>query len=193
MRKEDHRKLNTKKSLYRTIFTLLEKDSLDNISVVDICAAAKVHRTTFYSHFEDKYDLVKSALHEIREEIFDGFSQRSKELPLIELAQLTAVIVFDYVEKYHGRIFRIFANNKNSMVQDILRKEVERSIYDMLVYYKGVVEYLLPLTVISGFLAGGFINLGMMYVGSNYLKINKSELTKYIDIILQDGLYVPKD
>lgn len=161
--------------------------------MVDICAAAKVHRTTFYSHFEDKYDLVKSALHEIREEIFDGFSQRSKELPLIELAQLTAVIVFDYVEKYHGRIFRIFANNKNSMVQDILRKEVERSIYDMLVYYKGVVEYLLPLTVISGFLAGGFINLGMMYVGSNYLKINKSELTKYIDIILQDGLYVPKD
>lgn len=193
MKKEDYRKLHTQKSLYRTILLLLEKESLDKISVVDICTATNVHRTTFYSHFEDKYDLVRKALHEIREDIFDGFSQRAKELPLNELARLTAAIVFDYVGKYHDRIFRIFANNKNSMVQDILRKEVECSIYDMMKYYEGKIDYLLPLTVISGFLAGGFINLGMMYVGSNHLKISKAELTKYIDILLQEGLYIPKD
>lgn len=193
MEKEDCRTLNTRKSLYDTIFKLLEKKSLDKISVVDICLAANVHRTTFYSHFEDKYHLVYSALHEIRENLFDGFTEQSKHLSLNELSRVTAVIMFDYVEKYHDRIFRIFANNKNSMVQDILRKVVESSISDMLAYYKGKVEYLLPPLVISGFLTGGFINLGMMYVGSNYIKIDKSELANYIDIILQEGLYVPKE
>lgn len=190
--KEDCRTKNTKKALYDTIFALLESESLDRISVVDICRAANVHRTTFYSHFEDKYHLVYIALHEIRENLFDGFTQRSKHLSLTELSRLTAAIMFDYLEKYHDRIFRIFANNKNSMVQDILRKVVESSINDMLIYYKGKVEYLLPLSVISGFLTGGFINLGMMYVGSSHMQIEKEQLTKYIDIILQQGLYIPE-
>lgn len=190
---EDSRAVHTKKALYDTILMLLEKESLDKISVVDICLAANVHRTTFYCHFEDKYDLVHCAIHEIREKLFDGFTEQSKHLSLNELSHITAMIVFDYLEKYHDRMFRIFAGNKNPMVHDILRKVVECSISDMLSYYEGKVDYLLPLSVISGFLTGGFINLGMMYVGSSHIKMDKTELAQYIDIILQDGLYIPKD
>lgn len=190
---EDCRTLHTRKSLFDTIFMLLEKESLDKISVVDICREANVHRTTFYSHFQDKYDLVYAAFNNIREILFDGFTQQSKHISLNELSRVTAVIVFEYIAKYHDIIFRIFANNKNPAVHDILRKVVECSITDMLSYYKGKVDYLLPLSVISGFLTGGFINLGMMYVGSSHIKIENTELTQYIDIILQQGLYMPKD
>ncbi len=191
--KEDYRKHNTRKALFDTVFRLLENEQIDKLSVVDICKEANIHRTTFYSHFEDKYHLVYSAFHELRQHLFDGFTERSKHLSLIELSRLAAIIMFDYIEKYYNRVCRIFANNKNNVVQELLRRVVERSIYDMLLFYKGKVEYRLPVSIISGFLAGGFINLGMMYVGSSHMKINKQELTHYIDIILEEGLYIPQE
>ncbi len=190
--KEDYRKCQTRKALFDTIFRLLEDYQIDELSVVDICREANIHRTTFYSHFEDKYHLVYSAFQELRQNLFDGFTERSKHLSLIELARLTAGITFEYVQKHYIRVCRIFATNKNNAVQEILRKVVERSINDMLLYYKAKVEYRLPISVISGFLAGGFINLGMMYFGNSHMKINKQELTHYIDIILEEGLYIPE-
>ncbi|NCA92376.1 TetR/AcrR family transcriptional regulator [bacterium] len=190
--KEDYRKQSTRKALFDTVFRLIETEQIDKLSVVDICREANIHRTTFYSHFEDKYHLVYCAFHELRERLFDGFSVKAKEMPLIELSRLTAIIIFDYIEKHYNAVWRIFSNNKNNVVREILRRVVERSIYDMLLFYKGKIEYRLPVSVISGFLAGGFINLGMMYVGNSHMKINKQELTHYIDIILEEGLYIPQ-
>ena len=37
---------------------IMKHKSLDKIRVTEICKAADIERTTFYYHFEDKYDLV---------------------------------------------------------------------------------------------------------------------------------------
>ncbi|EUJ19891.1 transcriptional regulator [Listeria grandensis FSL F6-0971] len=42
---------------------MLEKEELSSITVNDICKEALVHRTTFYKHFYDKYDLLMYVLH----------------------------------------------------------------------------------------------------------------------------------
>jgi len=51
----DLRTIRTYKLLKDSLLELLSKDSFDNIKVNDICNLAMVHRTTFYSHFADKY------------------------------------------------------------------------------------------------------------------------------------------
>ena len=53
-RKEDLRIRRTHKLLCNAMFSLLETRSFDDISVVDICEKAMVHRATFYKHFKDK-------------------------------------------------------------------------------------------------------------------------------------------
>ena len=45
---------------------LLEERPLSEISVVDICQRAMVHRTTFYAHFDDKLALLRYAVDELQ-------------------------------------------------------------------------------------------------------------------------------
>jgi AcrR family transcriptional regulator len=44
---------------------LKEKQSFESVSIVDICRRAEVHRTTFYLHFNDKYELLDKCLLDI--------------------------------------------------------------------------------------------------------------------------------
>lgn len=54
-------KSRTKKILWSTLYTIIteQKISFDSITVNQICEEAEFHRTTFYKHFKDKYDLLK--------------------------------------------------------------------------------------------------------------------------------------
>ena len=63
--REDLRQRRTKKFLMTALMELMEERPLSEISVVDICERAMVHRTTFYAHFEDKYALLRYAVSEI--------------------------------------------------------------------------------------------------------------------------------
>ena len=60
--KEDLRQRRTKKLLTEALLSLMEEQPFSEISVVDICQRAMVHRTTFYAHFEDKYALLRYAV-----------------------------------------------------------------------------------------------------------------------------------
>lgn len=52
----------TKHSIAAAMYTLLEHKDFDDITIADICQSANVSRSTFYNHFEDKYELVVSSI-----------------------------------------------------------------------------------------------------------------------------------
>lgn len=52
----------TKEALAETLTAMLEKRSIDKITVKDIVATCGVNRQTFYYHFQDIYDLMEWAL-----------------------------------------------------------------------------------------------------------------------------------
>ena len=58
MNHSDLRVIKTKSALSQSLFTLLDKKEFSGITVNQICEDALVHRTTFYKHFYDKYDLL---------------------------------------------------------------------------------------------------------------------------------------
>ena len=60
--REDLRQRRTRKLLADALLSLLEERPLSEISVVDICQRAMVHRTTFYAHFDDKLALLRYAV-----------------------------------------------------------------------------------------------------------------------------------
>lgn len=58
MKKEDLRVIKTKQAIFRAFVDLtLEKD-LATITVQDIAQRALINRSTFYSHFKDKQDVL---------------------------------------------------------------------------------------------------------------------------------------
>lgn len=68
-RTEDRRVTKSKKAILAAMYSLLEENSFQKISVNDICARSQLSRSTFYAHFEDKYDLMRFALEALNEEI----------------------------------------------------------------------------------------------------------------------------
>lgn len=56
-------------SIYESMFNLLELHTFDNITVNDICKKAMVSRSTFYSYFRDKYELIIFCLEEERRKV----------------------------------------------------------------------------------------------------------------------------
>jgi AcrR family transcriptional regulator len=57
----DRRVQRTRQTLHETLMRLTVERGYDEISVADIVAAANIGRSTFYSHFTDKDDLLRSA------------------------------------------------------------------------------------------------------------------------------------
>lgn len=64
----DLRQRKTRKLLLEALEQLLEERPFQELSVVDICQRAMVHRTTFYSHFNDKQELLRYLLESLERE-----------------------------------------------------------------------------------------------------------------------------
>lgn len=58
-RKTDMRVLKTEQSLINALSTLLQDRTFEQITISDLCDAAKIRRATFYKHFRDKYDFLE--------------------------------------------------------------------------------------------------------------------------------------
>lgn len=56
---EDKRIIKTKKYLKDTLIELLDEMPFEKITVTMLCQKADISRITFYSHYDDKYDLVE--------------------------------------------------------------------------------------------------------------------------------------
>lgn len=54
----DKRKIKTRRDIEQALLTLLTKKSFRQITVNDICEKSLTSRSTFYDHYDDKYDLL---------------------------------------------------------------------------------------------------------------------------------------
>lgn len=67
----DLRVIKTKKALTETLVSILKEKNFSDITVNEICHASLIHRTTFYKHFMDKFDLLQYALSEYTKDFFE--------------------------------------------------------------------------------------------------------------------------
>ena len=94
--KEDRRVRKTKKALREGLAELLMEKSIQNITVKELTDKADVHRSTFYSNFNDIFDLYN--------QIEDVVIQELKDI-------VSAEYSFD-TKAFFGVLFRYIADNK---------------------------------------------------------------------------------
>lgn len=93
---EDLRQRRSKRHMSQALLSLLEERPFREISVVDICDRAMVHRTTFYAHFEDKNALLRYVLGELQRTFWEqqGKPEEYADLRSYLLAEFHAVLTF---------------------------------------------------------------------------------------------------
>lgn len=116
-KKEDLRVKRTRKLLVQSLFSLLERHSFNTISVKEICEEAMVHRTTFYTHFEDKYHLMAYGLQNIAKEFqFTEGNIRENQIKLFNMSL-----------KYKALFSQLLTEEKDSL-RYILMKEMNKGV-----------------------------------------------------------------
>ncbi|MCQ2409777.1 MAG: TetR/AcrR family transcriptional regulator [Clostridia bacterium] len=178
--KEDLRIVRTRKLLSNTLLDMMETESIEKISVIDLCNEAMVNRATFYAHFEDKYHLLDFALEELKDTIYEKFTKEvNKDTPGSMVTSLVNLAV-DFLFDQQNHIMNIILNNRNGRIVETVSASLASSLKYQLAKFKEEYTISVPLSILSNFIAGGMISVALIQI-DNPNKYTKEDLKKYCD------------
>ena len=187
MKKEtDLRVIKTKKLLYQTLIELMKDKTYEEIKVSDICTTAMINRSTFYAHYEDKYELLLDFINTLKKEFVEELSKKDNAnltpreyyLKLIEL-------FLEHIENKKDIYNAIMINNRNSIMMDILLSVVNDDILKNI--KENDINPNVPSDIIAKFYLGGVINLGVEWLSNNN-KYTKKQIIYYLKILIPEQI-----
>ncbi len=103
----DLRIIRTKEAIREALVDLIEEKGFDAITVKDITTRAKINRSTFYAHYQDKFDLITKYEEEIVHEMTSFAKQKLPDI-IAELENNTqhaapfhlAVLLFEFLDEH---------------------------------------------------------------------------------------------
>lgn len=189
-KKDDLRVIKTRKLIYQTLLELMKEKTFEEIKVSDICSKAMINRSTFYAHYEDKYELLVDFLSNLKEEFAHELNESCKENLSIREYYIRLISLFlDHIDSKRDVYNSIMVNNRSSIMMDILLSVVNDDILKR--FKENDINLKVPTEVISKFYLGGVINIGMKWL-SNSNKYTKEEILDYLELLIPDIDYYAK-
>lgn len=187
-KKEDLRIVKTKKLLYTTLVELMKEMPFEEIKVSDICNRALVNRSTFYSHYQDKYDLLQEFVKDIKNTLAIELS-KNKEVNSVRDYYIEMISIFiDHIEENKDIYKSVVVNNKNSITMDIVYDVMNDDINKHIEEFDEYMNKKIPVDVIVKFYLGAIFNVGIEFLNNNQ-KYTKDEIIKYIKILIPENLF----
>ena len=173
----DRRQRKTRDSIFEAFSNLLEKKRYSNVTVQEIIEEADTGRSTFYSHFNTKDDLLKSMCTDIFSHVF--------------LDDLTAEVTHDFSSRNNGlearlsHILHHLKDNKNNMIGilssesgELLMKYFKEYLQIMFSDYLDEIETNAPVDFVLNHLVGSFAETVMWWI-RNRMKYTPEDTAKY--------------
>ena len=185
-KKEDLRITKTKKSLYEALLKEMETKAFEDIKVNDLCTISMINRSTFYSHYNDKYDLFVDLLNTLKKELFDKLDENkfivSTKKYYMELIRL----LLDHLEEHKKIYYSIILSNRNSLVVDIILDTTIKDINKRL-NISNIDRKSVPADVIINFYLGAVSMVGLNYLKSDN-KYSKQDIINYLSVLIPDNI-----
>lgn len=175
---EDLRVRRTHKLLYNALLGLMEKQPFENITVKQICDLAMVHRTTFYTHFNDKYDLLSRTIRQIAEDEL-GFSTTTLSPPE------SIKEVFSTASKYKKLFTQLLSEERDSL-RSLLRREMAAGIHMHLAEKMLIENNTTDIQITVEAYIGAILGVLNWWIENN-MPIDQEEINKKLDIF-QNGI-----
>ena len=185
--KTDLRIIKTRKILFNTLLNLMKEKNFEKIKIADICDAALVNRSTFYAHYEDKYELLMDLFDEQKVALLKELEGENSYSSSKEYLMKLLSIVIDYIDDKKDIYSAIILHNRNGFLIDFLIDVIERDTYERFKNNKDIKDSNIPLDILVKFYAGGIINIGISWLtrSENY---TKEELLSYINKLIPDKI-----
>ncbi|NFA59577.1 TetR/AcrR family transcriptional regulator [Clostridium sporogenes] len=173
--KGNRRILYTKKVIKESLIELLQHKKIHEVTVTDICKNANINRGTFYSHYKDTYDLLKS----IEDELFNQILEYIEETPVEDYKNILLLKALELID----------ANKK--LCKILFSKQMENNIMDRIIYVanKAEIDKLISSSKINDVFLEYFIKYsvgGVFSVIQTWLENDLNESPQEITNIIND-------
>jgi len=185
--KTDLRIVKTKKILFNSLLNLMKIKNFEKIKISDICEESLINRSTFYAHYDDKYELLIDLFEERKLSLLKVFENNENKAFSKEYLMELLSILIDHIEENKEIYSAILANNRNGILIDFLIDAIEKDVSERLKGNSEIKISDLPLDIIVKFYAGGLINIGIDCI-TRTKKYSKKELLSYIDKLIPDKI-----
>lgn len=182
LNKNDLRVKKTKNALYNTLMELMKTKSFEEIKVSDICNAALINRSTFYAHYNDKYELLKDAIDNLKNSLIEELNKNVKTSNTKEYYLEMISILLNHIEEKRNIYQQIMLNNRNSIMVDILYDVLDHDITSKI---KKTKSEKIPGEIIAKFYIGAVFNVGLIFL-KNEKKYSKQEILEYLNRLIPD-------
>lgn len=187
---QDIRIIKTKKAIIDSFWNMLDKKSVKDISIKEICLDAEVNRSTFYLHFEDKQQLLLQSIYDKMYHINELAEQECKTDSIREYYKVIGDITFRLLTKNKSFYRKIIVLNEQNLLfdpaQSFLSLNINRHIKTMAKKENGLK---LPSSMISEFYSGGIISLAKWWITTES-SISQEKLNNLITVLLSSFLTV---
>ena len=184
-KKDDLRVIKTKKILYETLIELMKTKTFEEIKVSDLCTKALINRSTFYAHYDDKYELLLEFINSLKEEFINELSKNKNILNTREYYLEMIRLFLDHIENKKDIYNAIMINNRNSIMMDILSSVANNEVIKKM--ESSNISTKVPANIIAKFYLGGVLNLGIEWLRDTN-KNSKEEIIKYLEILLPENI-----
>lgn len=185
--KEDLRVLRTRKLLSDTLLDMMENESIEHISVMDLCNLAMINRGTFYKHFEDKYSLLGYSLDQMKRELYSDFSKQKlgEDSPQNAVRRFFSTAIQFFFDN-SNRIANIIKHNMCGKVITAIEDTISSSLSNLILGYMDRYTIKVPLPIITQFLSGGLVTT-VLWCINNKRSYTVEEFMSFVDF----GLITP--
>ena len=164
MNNQDLRVQRTKKALITTFSDLLETKSFENITIQDLCEKANVRRSTFYRHFNDKYDLLNHIVGTLIEYFRTlHFPEIYPKDPRQVFNKFMKDILF-FISDNKTMVKSVISINIYSEVYQILYNQIYAVVKRQIEFDKQIGQFYIDEFIYGEFLTGGILSVILNWI-----------------------------
>jgi AcrR family transcriptional regulator len=180
---QDRRVVKTREAIQDALFTLMQEKPYHKITVQEIIDRANVGRSTFYSHFETKEDLLFSSIEHLMvmlnvylTDYIDRDENQPRLIPVVEL--------FEHIKENNRVIKGLMKSNSSDLlfnkVQSYLNSGLEQYLKSRLPENK---EPGVPMALLANHISSTLIELLKWWL-DNKMKYTPVQMDQYYQVLV---------
>ena len=180
--KKDLRVIKTKKALFEALIKLTKEEEFENIKIQDICNKALINRSTFYSHYSDKYDLLSDFLDTLKNNLSNELS-KNKNIINTKAYYLEMIkIILNHIDLNKDLYYSVIMMNRNSVIMDMLIDTTIKDVNKRL-EISNLKKEDIPVDIFSTFYLGAVSGVLVLWLKTKD-KYTKEEIINYLDKLI---------
>ncbi len=184
--KQDLRVIKTQKALFEALLSLMKDKAFEEIKVADICSFALVNRSTFYSHYNDKYELLIDFINTLKGNLLSILENNLEIVNTKEFYLEMIRLILEHMEKHKDIYTSIIISNKNSIITDIFMDVAVKDI-NKRIEINNIHKGNIPTEILVKFYLGAVTSICIEWL-CNKNKYTKQDILNYLKELIPNDI-----